>query len=141
MSLKSAAALAIAAVLTAGIARAETVHFAATLSGADEVPPNTSAGKGELTAEVETAERVLVYRGTYTGLTGPATAAHFHGPAEPGANAPPVVVVHDPMSPFYGTARLTRAQLDDVLAGKWYFNVHTKANPGGEIRGQVKRLN
>ena len=134
MSLKSAAALAIAALLTAGAARAEIVHFSATLTGGDEVPPNTSTGHGELTAEVETDEKVLVYRATYTGLSGPASAAHFHGPAAPGANAPPVVPIENPASPIYGTARLTTTQVDDLLAGKWYFNVHTKANAGGEIR-------
>ncbi len=141
MSFKSAAALATIALLAAGAARAETVHFSATLTGADEVPANTSAGKGELTAEVETAEKVFVYRATYSGLSGPAIAAHFHGPAAPGENGPPVVPVKDPASPLYGTARLTTDQMDDLLAGKWYFNVHSKAFPGGEIRGQLKRLN
>jgi hypothetical protein len=141
MSLKSAAALAIALLVTAGAARAATVHFAAALTGADEVPPNASAGKGQLTAELETDEKVLVYRATYAGLSGPAVAAHFHGPAAPGANAPPVVMVMDPSSPISGTAILTSGQIDDLLAGKWYFNIHTKDHPGGEIRGQVKRLN
>jgi hypothetical protein len=67
--------------------------------------------------------------------------AHFHGPAAPGANGPPVVVVKDPTTPISGTAILTPAQEADLLAGKWYFNVHTQANPGGEIRGQLERLN
>ena len=141
MKLKSAAALAIVALLTAGTARAEIVHFAATLTGGDEVPPNTSAGHGELTAELETAEKVLVYRATYTGLSGPAFAAHLHGPAAPGDNAPPLVMVESASSPIYGTAIVTSAQIEDLLAGKWYFNVHTQAHPGGEIRGQLKRLN
>jgi hypothetical protein len=141
MSLKSAAALAMVALLTAGAAQAEIVHFSATLTGGDEVPPNTSAGHGELTAELETAEKVLVYRTTYTGLSGPAVAAHFHGPAAPGDNAPPVVVVPSLSSPIHGTTRLTTAQIEDLLAGKWYFNAHTQAHPSGEIRGQLKRLN
>ena len=146
MSLKSVAALASAAVvagalLAAGAARAEIVHFGATLTGADEVPTNTSAGHGELSAELETSQKVLVYRVTYTGLSGAATMAHFHGPAAPGANAPPMVAVHDASSPISGTAILTDAQIADLEAGKWYFNVHSQAHPGGEIRGQVKRLN
>jgi hypothetical protein len=141
MSLKSAAALAIIAVMTAGVARAEIIHFAATLTGADEVPANASTGHGELSAELETVERSLVYRATYTGLSGPGVAAHFHGPAAPGSNAPPVVVVRDPSSPLSGTAVLTPDQIQDLLAGKWYFNVHTQAHPAGEIRGQVKRQN
>ena len=141
MSLKSVAALAIVALMSTTVARAEIVHFAATLTGADEVPPNTSAGHGELSAELETAQKVLVYRATYTGLSGPAVAAHFHGPAAPGANAPPVVMIHDLASPISGTSVLTSGQVEDLLAGKWYFNVHTQATPSGEIRGQLKRLN
>jgi hypothetical protein len=141
MSLKSAAVVAIVALMSAGAARAEIVHFAATLDGADEVPANTSAGQGQLSAELETVEKVLVYRASYTGLSGPAQAAHFHGPAAPGANAPPVVMVTDAVNPISGAAKLTSAQVDDLLAGRWYFNVHTQAHPTGEIRGQLKRLN
>jgi CHRD domain len=141
MSLKSVAALAIIAVLAAGAAQAEIVHFGATLAGADEVPANTTAGHGEFSGELETVEGVLVYRATYTGLTGAATMAHLHGPAAPGSNAPPVVAVKDASSPISGTSILTPQQMDDLMAGKWYFNVHSAAHPGGEIRGQVKRLN
>jgi hypothetical protein len=140
MSFKSAAALAFAALLTAGGARAEIVHFAAPLTSGDEVPPNDSAAKGEVTAELETQEHTLTYRATYSGLSGPATAAHFHGPAAPGANAPPVVTVPDPAH-IGGAVLLTAQEADDLLAGKWYFNVHTAAHPMGEIRGQLQRLN
>ncbi len=138
---KFATAAAVAILLSAGAAQAEIIHFGATLTGADEVPANASQGKGELSAELETVEKVLVYRASYSGLSGPATMAHFHGPAAPGGNGPPVVVVKDASSPISGTAILTTAQEADLLAGKWYFNVHTQANGGGEIRGQVKRLN
>ena len=138
---KFAAAAAVAIILSAGAAQAEIIHFSATLTGGDEVPANASQGKGELSAELETVEKVLVYRASYSGLSGPATMAHFHVSAGPGANGPPVVVVKDASSPISGTAILTTAQEADLLAGKWYFNVHSQANPGGEIRGQVKRLN
>ena len=140
MSFKSAAALAVVALLAAGSAHAEIVHFTATLNGAGEVPPNSTAGKGELSAELETTEKTLAWRASYSGLTGPATAAHFHGPAAPGANAPPQVMITDPAH-IGGSALLNDKQVEDLLAGKWYFNVHTAANPGGEIRGQVERLN
>ena len=141
MNLKLATALAIVAFSTAGIARAEIIHVSATLTGADEVPANASTAKGEFSGEIEPSERTLVYRATYTGLSGPATMAHLHGPAAPGAAAPPVVMVPDASNPISGTAVLTDAQIADLLAGKWYFNVHSAAHPGGEIRGQVKRLN
>jgi hypothetical protein len=141
MNLKLAAAAALVAILSAGAAQARIVHFAATLTGADEVPANSSAGKGELTAELETTERSLAFRVKYSGLSGAPTMAHFHGPAAPGANAPPQVVVKDASSPIGGAAVLSQDQMDQLLAGKWYFNVHTQANPGGEIRGQVTPLN
>lgn len=140
MSIKTAAALSMAALLAAGAAHAEIVHFAATLTGADEVPAKSVAGKGSVTAELETTEHTLAYRATYSGLTGAATMAHFHGPAAPGANAPPVVTVIDAAAlPIGGSVRLTEQEQEDLLAGKWYFNVHTAANPGGEIRGQVTK--
>jgi hypothetical protein len=125
------------ATLVAGAAQAETLRFRAALNGASEVPANTSAGTGMATATLDTDSKVFTYNATYSGLTGPGTAAHFHGPADPGANARPVVPVPTPASPIMGTATLTDAQIADLRAGKWYLNVHTMANPGGEIRGQV----
>lgn len=141
MSLKSAAALSLVALLAAaGAARADIVHFAATLTGKDEVPANSSAGTGQVTAELETSERTLAYRATYKDLSGPATMAHFHGPAAAGANGPPVVVVgNSGKLPIGGSVRLTEDEMNDLIAGKWYFNVHTAANKGGEIRGQVMK--
>jgi hypothetical protein len=87
------------------------------------------------------ATKKFTYTVTYSGLTGPATAAHFHGPAAEGANAPPVVPVPATMlaSPIKGDATLTDAQAADLAAGKWYFNVHTAAHGPGEIRGQVMK--
>ena len=122
-----------------GAARAETVPFSATLAGASEVPPKTTAGAGTATASLDTTTKMLTYDVEYAGLSGPATAAHFHGPAEPGANAGIVVPFQPPASPIKGTATLTDAQMSDLMAGKWYANVHTAANPAGESRGQLTR--
>jgi hypothetical protein len=133
-------AWAAAAVLFAGgPVGAKTLHFATALKGADEVPPNTTAGTGKVTATLNTGSKTFSYKVTYSGLTGPATMAHFHGPAAPGANAPPVVPVPTSAlaNPMKGSATLTDAQIADLEGGKWYFNVHTAANPGGEIRGQL----
>jgi len=82
---------------------------------------------------------VLTWKISYSGLTGPATAAHFHGPAMAGANAGVVLPFASATSPIEGTATLTAAQVADLTAGKWYANVHTAANKGGEIRGQVAK--
>ena len=122
-----------------GPARAETVPFSATLSGASEVPPKATAGAGTATAALDTTTKMLTYDVQYSGLSGPATAAHFHGPAEPGANAGVVVPLQPPASPIKGTTTLTDPQMAELLAGKWYANVHTAANPMGEIRGQLTR--
>lgn len=122
----------------AAFAASET--FTADLKGSTEVPANTTKGSGTLTATYDTASKKLTYTATYKDLTGPATMAHFHGPADAKTNAPPVVPVKD-MTPgtLKGEATLTDAQAADLEAGKWYFNIHTAANKGGEIRGQVMK--
>lgn len=114
-------------------------HYTATLTAASEVPPNPSAGSGTADIWYDTANHTLSWTVTYGGLTGPATMAHFHGPAAPGANAPVVVPIGGAgmSSPNTGTKVLTDAQAADLAAGKYYVNVHTEKNKGGEIRGQV----
>lgn len=134
--------VAAAACLIAGCAigpvRAETVTFNGTMNGATEVPPKATEGKGTATASLDTATKMLTYQVDYSGLSGPATAGHFHGPAAAGANAPVAVPFAAPAaSPIKGTATLTDAQMADLMAGKWYANIHTAANPAGEIRGQM----
>ena len=111
--------------------------FTARLSGASEVPPTASTGTGTFDATLDKGSKTLSWTLTYSGLTGPATAAHVHGPAMPGNNAAVVVPFGSASSGSTGTATLTDAQIADLMAGKWYANVHTAANPGGEIRGQV----
>ena len=126
------------AIAFAGPAFAEKMK--ATLDGASEVPANTSAGKGTADIDYDAASKKLTWKLTYSGLTGPATAAHFHGPAEAGKNAGVAVAIPGATaSPAEGSATLTDAQAAELMAGKFYVNVHTAANPGGEIRGQVTK--
>jgi hypothetical protein len=123
----------------ASSASAATQHFHALLTGKMEVPPTTGKGTGTFAASLDTTTKVLSYTLTFDGLTGPATAAHIHGPAAKGANAGVVVPLGGgaPTSPLSGTATLTAEQIKDLQTGKDYVNVHTDANKGGEIRGQV----
>ena len=112
----------------------------ATLNGKSEVPPNTSAGTGTADIDYDAATKKLTWKVTYSGLSGPATAAHFHGPAEADKNAGVAVAIPNATSsPAEGSATLTDAQAADLVAGKYYINIHTAANPGGEIRGQVMK--
>jgi CHRD domain-containing protein len=133
------ATLAFAATIAfAGSASAEKLK--ATLDGKSEVPANTSAGTGTADIDYDAASKKLTWKLTYSGLSGPATAAHFHGPAEAGKNASVAVAIPNATtSPVEGSATLTDAQAADLLAGKYYVNIHTQANPGGEIRGQVMK--
>ena len=109
------------------------------MTGTSEVPAKLSNGKGTATATLDTVTKTLTYVVEYSDLGGPATAAHFHGPAEPTANAGVVVPFPTPASPIKGSTTLSDAQVADLMAGRWYANVHTAANPGGEIRGQMTR--
>ena len=112
--------------------------LSAKLSGANEVPANASAGTGMLEASLDKDTNVLSWTVTYAGLSGPVKAGHFHGPAAAGANAGVALGFTGSVeSPIKGSATLTAAQLADLMAGKWYVNLHTAANPGGELRGQV----
>ncbi len=118
---------------------AQAVMLTASLSGAQEVPPNTRPGTGTAEVRFDKDTRVLTYKVTYSGLSGPVIGAHIHGPAGPGANAPVVV----PFSPaadgsLSGTATLNPTQAGDLLAGLYYVNLHTAAHPPGEIRGQLR---
>jgi hypothetical protein len=123
----------------AGPALAETVALKAQLNGAAEVPATASKGTGTADVTYDTASKTLSWKLNYSGLTGPATMAHFHGPAEAGKNAGVAVPIPNTASGSEGKATLTDAQATDLLAGKYYVNVHTAANPGGEIRGQVTK--
>ena len=119
-------------------AMADTLHYHADMTGASEVPPTTSAGTGTLDLTVDTSTKAADYTLTWSGLTGPAVAAHIHGPAAAGKNAGVEVGFgKDPVSPVHGTATLTDAQIKDLQGGLFYVNVHTAASPKGEIRGQL----
>lgn len=117
-----------------------TTQFAAFLSGDDEVPPvvTDASGVGRFSlAEDGTLSWEIAVRNIAD-----ITAAHIH-PGAPGVNGPPLFTLYDgtgtfdPDNPISGDVMLTPAQVNDLLAGNYYVNVHTTGNPSGEIRGQI----
>jgi hypothetical protein len=137
MLMIAAASVAALAISVAAASAAE-MTFKTEMKAALETPPTTSSATGEVTATYDPATKMLMWTITYSGLTGPATAAHFHGPAKVGEKAPPVVPIKgDLASPIKGMATLTDQQAKDLQAGLWYFNVHSAKFPDGEIRGQL----
>lgn len=130
---------AVAAAAGCATVTSNTATLQARLTPQAEVPPTNSMGQGNVQVWLNKQTGGLKWKVDYSGLTGNATMAHFHGPADPGVNAKVVVPVKPPIPypSFEGDAIITPDQVQDILAGKWYFNIHTAANPGGEIRGQV----
>ena len=137
--LKSAGLALAAFTMLATPALADMMMFKADMKAAAEVPANDSKGMGTAEVTYDTAAKSLKWTVTFSGLTGPAAAAHFHGPAEAGKNAGVVVPLTGTASPMTGSATLTDAQAADLMAGKYYINVHTAMHKDGEIRGQVMK--
>ncbi len=110
-------------------------------SGAQEVPAVTTSATGSLTGSYDTLSKQLIYSINWTGLSGDVSMAHFHGPALAGEDASPIETLSIVTNGMAGIAKDTitvSATLHSALmAGKVYYNIHTVANPGGEIRGQV----
>ena len=116
-----------------------TIEMSAAVTPAKEVPPKSGNGQAFAYLFYNEGTRGLTWKVYYTGTSGPATAAHIHGPADKDGNAGVVMPLAQgaPPSPMTGSATLTEAQAADLLAGKWYVNIHTQANPSGELRGQI----
>jgi hypothetical protein len=106
------------------------------MSGTNEAPtPVTTSATGNVTATYDKSAKILTYTITYSGLT--PTAGHFHI-AAPGAAGPIVLLFpYVSYSPIQGATLLTQAQEDALLAGNLYANLHTTANPSGEIRANL----
>jgi hypothetical protein len=119
--------------------------FVANLSGAQEVPAVTSPGRGVCRVILNPAQTQISVNCNYSGLSSAANAAHIHGNAPVGANAP-VLFNFGAISGTSGTITnqtftLTPQQVADLRQNRMYVNVHTANNPGGEIRGQLHVAN
>ena len=139
---KFAAACATLAVAISGCGMmtpsANKVALTTQLRSANEVPPVKSSGGGSVDAVFNKDTLQLRWKVSYSGLTGNATAGHFHGPAAVGVSAGVALGWTNPItSGMEGSATLSAAQAADLMAGRWYANIHTAANPGGELRGQM----
>ncbi len=122
-------------------AHAGRVRLSANLDGVSEVPSVESPGTATATVWFDKDTGMVSWDVYWSGLSGDPTAAHFHGPASKHNTAGVQVDLggNGFVSPFRGTAQLTDEQAAQLLAGQWYINIHTAAQPDGEIRGQVLR--
>lgn len=123
------------------------------MNGAQEVPSVPATALGNIDAEYSKLTKTLFYTVYWSNLTGPVAAMHIHGLADPGANAGIVQniiaasnAIATPNATRYGTSGSFTGSMyvdgvvvkeDDLLAGKFYINIHTAAYPNGEIRGQI----
>jgi hypothetical protein len=137
----AALALALVAFAAAPSAEAKVLNYRVVMNGKNETPANTSKGTGHGTVKYDDVTKELSWNISYSGLTGDATMAHFHGPAKPGVAAGVLVPIGPKggaiISPIIGSSTLTDDQAAALTGGMMYFNVHTQQNPAGEIRGQV----
>lgn len=131
------AGMGLVALLT-GAALAEPMKLSADLSGQAETPPVSSKGTGMLTGSYDPSTKSMTFAVTYSGLTGPAVAAHFHAPAPAGKSAGVEIPVKGSLtSPIKGEMTLTDSQAKNLTDGMTYFNIHTAEHKAGELRGQI----
>ncbi len=127
--------------LWTGAALAAPESFQVQLSGSQQVPAVQTDGSGTADLTYDPTTRMLQWSISYSGLSGPVTMAHLHGPATAGKNAGVQVWLSKrgspAASPITGAAKLTVAQARLLRRGELYINVHTQTHPMGEIRGQV----
>jgi hypothetical protein len=105
------------------------------LEGVQESPRVATPGIGSGTVVVNTVANTLTYNLSYSGLLGTVTVAHFHGPANRDSGAG--VKINVSSNPTSGTVTYLEADEADILAGRWYYNLHSSAFPSGELRGQL----
>ena len=114
--------------------------FSMTMTGAQEVPANTSAGTANVTVILNRNTGAVTVTGTFSGLTSNATAAHIHGPAPVGMNAAilvPLTVPSAMSGSVTGTGTMDTTQMNDMLGGQTYVNIHSVDLPDGELRAQI----
>jgi hypothetical protein len=122
-----------------------TMLFVANLNGGQEVPPNASTGAGLGDVLLNNAQTQITVDLTFSGLLSPASAAHIHGPAPAGVNAPVLFPLSGLPASTSGivptpTFAITATQVGQLESGSFYMDVHDAVFPGGEIRGQLSEV-
>ena len=132
-------AAAIAGLVLGGATAADAgiLHYRAQLRGAAETPPNPTNAQGEVIAVLDTDRRTFDYTVSVKGLSGPIVAAGFKQPNSPPDD--PIITAPTGSATIHAVVQLTAAQINDLNASRWIFDISTRANPGGEIRGKVVR--
>jgi hypothetical protein len=133
-------ALMTGALLAATAASGEILHFRARLAPSSETPASQrgAAGLAELT--LDTDSKMLTWKVSYSGLSGPLIGAHFKAPPEPGAATGATVPLTPPLAnPVVSSTRLNDIQIGDLRAGLWSVSLLTAKCPRGEIGGDLER--
>jgi hypothetical protein len=123
----------------------ENIYYgnALSMTGAQETPAVSTSATGSIDAQYNRLTRILSYKVTFSGLTQNASAAHIHGLGEAGTAAPVVQTFSGFPAAKAGTYSGTffvdgiKVKEEDILASRYYINIHNSAYPNGEIRGQL----
>lgn len=113
-----------------------TTNLSATINGMQQVPANSSTATGAFTGVYSSSTNQLTYTVTFQGLT--PTSAHIHT-GTPGYNGAVAIPFSSLTSPITGTVTLTADQANQLLNNGMYVNMHSAAQPGGEIRGDIHK--
>ncbi|HHJ40430.1 MAG: hypothetical protein AXA67_07975 [Methylothermaceae bacteria B42] len=126
------------------IAASIHVYSAVPMIGTEEVPPVKSKSYGAVTAIYDEDTNTLLYGFEWRFHSDiEATAAHFHGPGGRGESAGIRIdlgPVEGNSGKKRGSVNLSDSEETELLSGQWYINVHSTANPAGEIRAQMVEL-
>jgi hypothetical protein len=132
----------LASCTTTPAANTNVVKYDVTLQGENQTPAVNDAGTGKFTGTYDKTTKVITYKITWTlTKSAVATMAHFHGPADSKTNAGVQIGIfgsQNTTGTFEATtAALSDAQAADLLAGRWYVNLHSTLNGSGAIRAQL----
>lgn len=118
------------------------IKFKAVLSADEQSAPTESPGKGVVDFVLDRPTLELSWTLVFENMTSEATGAHIHGPQTPGGNAGVLMDLapNGLKSPVKHSIILNDGQLEYLLTGRMYVNVHSSKYPVGELRGQIMKL-